>query len=365
MALTLVAVFGLFQILLFLIHAVVYRISAYAFGWDWPWLAWLFGILSITFVTSSVFAHKFCNKAVKWFYRLGVYWFGLVMFLFGGSLVFYALILLFYHYDYYISPALLGALTVGGMFLVHTYATWQTSRVKVTRVDITLPHLPEFWQGKKIIFVSDLHLGAARSERFSEKVAAAIGAESPEMVLIGGDLFDGVKCHPMSLLKPLQALKPPQGIYFASGNHEYIGDAKVMLAEIKSADIKVLQNKTVDVKGIQVAGVDWKDTYKADQFKAILAGMHIDKTKPSILMRHEPSHLKVAEEAGISLDLSGHTHAGQIFPLGLITRSMYKGYDYGLKPMGNMMVCTSSGVGTWGPPLRFLTKSEIVAITLH
>ena len=87
-----------------------------------------------------------------------------------------------------------------------------------------------------------------------------------------------------------------------------------------------------------------------------------DQTKPNILLKHEPSDLAVAEAAGISLDLSGHTHHGQIFPLMFFTWQIYKGFDYGLRHLGAMQVFTSSGVGTWGPPLRLGTNSEIVAI---
>ena len=88
----------------------------------------------------------------------------------------------------------------------------------------------------------------------------------------------------------------------------------------------------------------------------------VDRARPSILLKHEPSDLDVAEAAGVSLDLSGHTHHGQIFPLMFFTWQIYKGFDYGLKRIGAMQVFTSSGVGTWGPPLRLGTKSEIVEI---
>lgn len=184
------------------------------------------------------------------------------------------------------------------------------------------------------------------------------------MILIGGDLFDGVKCHAPSLLEPFRGLHPAQGIYFVTGNHEYIEDTPAMLEEVKDIGVKILRNQMVDVHGIQVAGVDWKAASRKHEFEKIFAKMPIDKKKPSILLRHEPSHLDVAERAGISLMLCGHTHAGQIFPLGYITRRMYHGFDYGVKQLGKMIVCTSSGVGTWGPPLRFGTKSEIVVITL-
>jgi hypothetical protein len=91
--------------------------------------------------------------------------------------------------------------------------------------------------------------------------------------------------------------------------------------------------------------------------------MGIDRRKPSILLKHVPFHLKVAEEQGVSLQLSGHTHHGQVLLFRFITSRVYQGYDYGLKWSGDLLVYTSSGAGTWGPPMRLDTKPEIVVIT--
>jgi predicted MPP superfamily phosphohydrolase len=364
----LVAVFGVFQVILILMHAATYQTLAAAFNINWPWLAWLFGILSVTFVSSSVLAHRFCNTFVRWYYRFSMYWFGLVIFLTQAAYLCFFLEVCLYHWDIYVASSILGTICFGGFFILHTYATWQTSRVKVSRFAATLPDgmsWPELWRGKKIIFVSDVHLGAARGVGLAKKVAAKIEAELPEAVFIGGDIFDGVKCHPVSLIEPLASLRPPQGIYFASGNHEYIEDTATMIADIKRMNIRVLKNEKVDLHGIQLVGVDWKDTKDRDDFGKALKDLHIDHTKPSILLRHEPSHLDIAEQAGISLTLCGHTHHGQIFPLRFITHKMYQGFDYGLKSLGKMKVYTSSGVGTWGPPLRLGTKAEIVAITFN
>jgi uncharacterized protein len=366
MAFTLIAVFGVFQVILWLMHADIYQTLVAALGWSSPWLEWLFIVLSISFVSASILAHKFCNFFVIWYYRIAAYWFGLTQFLFIGSLAYFILENIIYRTGNYISPAILGLICLGGMFIVHCYATWRTAHPRFTRITAILPNLANEWHGKKIVFVSDVHLGAVLGANFSKKVVEMIQREKPEMVLIGGDIFDGVKCHSQSLIQPFSTLHPPHGVYFASGNHEYIGDAKVMLDEIAKAGIRILANESIDIHGLQIAGVDWKETNHKEEFEKILQGMHVDRTKPSILMRHEPNHLEVAEQAGISLTLSGHTHGGaQIWPLGYITRRMYKGFDYGFKKLHAMLVYTSSGVGTWGPPLRLGTKSEIVAITLH
>jgi predicted MPP superfamily phosphohydrolase len=365
MPLIFIAILGVYQVLLFFVHAALYETLVAAFGWHATWLAWLFGILSLSFVTASILTHRSCNRIVVWYYRISAYWFGLVHFLFVGTFAFFILSLAIYQSGHYVSPAILGGLALGVMFLIHLYATWQTSRPKIVRVDIALPHLPTFWQGKKIVFFSDLHLGAVWDGNLARKTAAIIARESPEALFIGGDMFDGVKCHSEKSLAPFSALRPPQGIFFVTGNHEYIRDIEEFLSAIRASGIRILNNEVVDLKGIALAGVDWKDAVGAENYEKLLAGMAISREKPTILLKHEPSDLPIAEKFGISLQFSGHTHRGQIFPLGLITKRIYHGFDYGMKKLGGMIVYTSSGVGTWGPPLRFGTQSEVIVVTLH
>lgn len=365
MSLLFIAALAVYQILLFFVHAAVYQSIVAAFGWHWSWLAWLFGFLSVSFVTASLLAHEIDNVVVKWYYRVSAYWFGLIHFLFVGAFAFYILEVIIYGTDRYVSPVILGGITMGVAFLLHAYATWQTSRPKIMRITVSLANLPKFWRGKKVVFASDLHIGIVWNERLVGRVVDLVRAESPESFWIGGDMFDGPKCDPEPLLRPLADLRLPQGTYFITGNHEYIRDTDVFLVAIRSAGIYILNNEVVDLKGIQLAGVDWKETYQPSDYKRVLETMPIDSKTPSVILRHEPNHLAIAAEHGFSLHLSGHTHRGQIWPLSFITRKIFKGFDYGLKRFGNMTNYTSSGVGTWGPPLRFGTRSEIVVITLE
>jgi hypothetical protein len=119
----------------------------------------------------------------------------------------------------------------------------------------------------------------------------------------------------------------------------------------------------VDLDGLQIIGVDYRDSTREEQFKANLEKMGIDRNKPSILLKHTPLHLHVAKDQKISLQLSGHSHQGQVFLFRYITSWVYRGYDYGLRWFGDLIVYTSSGAGTWGPPMRIDTKPEIVVIT--
>ncbi|HEY5221187.1 MAG TPA: metallophosphoesterase, partial [Candidatus Paceibacterota bacterium] len=274
---------------------------------------------------------------------------------------------IFYMRDIYVSPALVGSICFGVVFLIHLYGTVNSQRPVVKSVKVKFSSLPgfraDFWKGKKIVFVSDFQLGNVYRQNFTARVVRKIAALDPYAVFIGGDLYDGVICDEEKIIAPLHDLHPPGGTYYITGNHEYyLPDVPRAIAAIRAAGITVLDDKKVDIGGIDLIGVDYRSAHKREDFKKVLDRIGIDRARPSILLKHEPLDLDVAEAAGVSLDLSGHTHHGQIFPLMFFTWQIYKGLDYGLKPLGAMQVFTSSGVGTWGPPLRLGTKSEIVEI---
>ncbi len=357
-----------FEILLVIVHLTVYATLAVAFGIGGLWLKILFIILALTFVSAVALAHFYKGALVDRYYQFSAYWFGLIHFLFGGAVIFYFTLDIFYTHNVYVSPALVGAITFGMAFLLHFYGTIHSQRPEVTRVTIPFADIPgfrtDFWKGKKIVFVSDLQLGNVYRQKFAALVTAKINALDPYAVLIGGDLYDGVVCDEEKLIAPLHALHPPGGTYFITGNHEYyLSDVPRALAAIRAAGIIVLDDKKIDLGGgIDLIGVDYPSVHKRDDFKNVLTRIGIDRTRPSILLKHEPIDLDVAKAAGVSLSLSGHTHHGQIFPLMFFTWQIYKGFDYGLKRLDAMQVFTSSGAGTWGPPLRLGTKSEIVLL---
>jgi hypothetical protein len=368
MPIAVIASLIVFEILLVIVHLAVYATLVAAFGIGGLWLKILFVALALTFVSASALSHFYKSALVDRYYQFSAYWFGLVHFLFGGAVIFYFTLDIFYAHDGYVSPALVGGICFGAMFLIHLYGTVQSQRPKVTRVAIPFAHISgffaDFWKGKKIVFVSDFQLGNIYREKFVARVAAKIHTLNPYAVLIGGDLYDGVVCDEEKLIEPLRALHPPGRVYFITGNHEYyLPDVPHALAAIRDAGITVLDDQKIDFGGgIDLIGVNYSSAHKKKDFKKTLERIGIDRTRPSILVKHEPSDLDVAADAGVSLTLSGHTHHGQIFPLMFFTWQIYKGFDYGLKRLGGMQVFTSSGAGTWGPPLRLGTKSEIVEI---
>jgi predicted MPP superfamily phosphohydrolase len=187
----------------------------------------------------------------------------------------------------------------------------------------------------------------------------------PDIVFIGGDLYDGEAVDVDQLIEPFSRISAPYGTYFITGNHEEFSDNTRYLKAVRRAGMRVLNNKMVELDGLQIIGVDYRDTRREEEFKRILKNMRIDRRKPSILLKHTPLHLQVAAEEGVTLQLSGHTHHGQVFLFRFITSWVYRGYDYGLKWFGSLLVYTSSGAGTWGPPMRLDTKPEIVVIAFR
>jgi len=245
------------------------------------------------------------------------------------------------------------------------YGIINANNPRITTLSVRLPDLPATWQGKTAVWVSDIHLGQIRNSGFARKIADKISVLRPDIVFIGGDLFDGTTLGTEEAIKSFTGLKPPQGIYFITGNHEEFGDSPKHLDTIKNAGIRILDNEVVDLDGLQVVGVDYHDSANLQTYRLVMENIKPDPNKPSILLKHEPNNLAVAEQAGIDFQISGHTHQAQVWPFNYITKAYYKGFDIGSKYFGPMRVYTSSGVGTWGPPIRFLTKPEIVQIRLE
>jgi predicted MPP superfamily phosphohydrolase len=352
-----------FQILLIFVHLAVYATIAAAFGIGGTWVKILFILLAFTFIAASIVTHYAKGKIVDWWYTFSAYWFGLVHFLFAGAVLFYFTLNIFYHENVYVSPALVGGIYFGIFFLIHLYGTKKSWGREVTNIKVTLASTPAAWKGKKIVFVSDVHLGNVRGAKFMASIVKKIQAIGPEAVFIGGDLFDGNQCDEEKVIAPLKNLHTPNGVYFISGNHEYyLPDVQHAFAAIRATGVTILNNEKITINSMDFVGVDYQSVNHADIFQKTLDGIQIDRTKPTVLIKHEPNDLDVAEKAGFALAFFGHTHQGQIWPLSLFTRQIYKGFDYGLKPHGTMQVYTSSGVGTWGPPLRLGTKSEIVVV---
>jgi predicted MPP superfamily phosphohydrolase len=360
---------GIVQSILFLGHWFLYRTLVRFLGVTNPakllTLKVVLGLLSVSLVLTSFLAFRYSNVLVRCLYTTAASWLGIFyLFILASMLcwIFYGLAKLV-HFP--LDRKILIEILIGFALVASLYGFINAGMIRMTRISIQLPHLPEKWKGKTAVWVSDTHLGQVRGYGFAQHLAAKIESLHPDIVFIGGDLYDGVAVDLDKTIEPFSEISTPYGTYFITGNHEEFSDSTPYLQAVRRAGIKVLYNEKVELDGLQIIGVDYRDSRKEEQFRTILQSMGIDPHKPSILLKHAPLNLQVAREQGISLQLSGHTHQGQAFLFRWITSKVYRGYDYGLKWFGNLLVYTSSGAGTWGPPMRIDTKPEIVVITFR
>jgi predicted MPP superfamily phosphohydrolase len=192
----------------------------------------------------------------------------------------------------------------------------------------------------------------------------------------------------MDLIKPLNQLSAPQGVYFISGNHEtYVGIRRA-LHVLNQTKIRVLHNEVIDVDGLQIIGISYPGINKLNDIRGLeKLEQKSSNTAPRILLFHTPTSInpkgedefgqhfstywvpdtsfKLHKRLGVNLQLSGHSHAGQMVPFGFLTKLIYSGYDYGLHQEDGFHIYTTSGVGTWGPPMRTGNSPEIVCIKLQ
>jgi uncharacterized protein len=227
---------------------------------------------------------------------------------------------------------------------------------------VRLANLPAAWRGRKAALISDVHLGHVRNGSFLRRMVAKILKENPDAIFIAGDLYDGTAIDAARAAEPLRKLAAPHGVYFVAGNHEQFGDDSKYLHAIAASGVRVLSNEKVEVDGLQIVGVPFRNATQDGQFAAVLRGIGVDRGRASILLTHAPDHPEIAEAAGVSLQLSGHTHLGQFVPWSWMARRIYRQFVYGLSRIGKMQVFTSSGAGTWGPPLRLGSNPEIVML---
>ena len=351
------------QTILFLAHFFLYESWTFATGGHSSGgLKLVLGVLSVSFMTASLLAFRYTNRAVRALYKVSAIWMGLLSFLLiaaAGTWVIFGLgwlVKLRLNFRW-ILEVLSGIGLVLGI-----YGLFNASWTRITRATVRLANLPDTWRGRKAALISDLHLGHVRNGSFLRRMVAKVLREEPDAIFIAGDLFDGTAIDAGRAAEPLKQLSAPQGVYFVAGNHEQFGSDHEYLNAVAAAGVRVLSNEKVEVDGMQIIGVPYRNAFERSRFVSVLHAIGLDRKRASILLSHAPDNLDVAETAGVSLQLSGHTHLGQFVPWSWIARRIYRQFVYGLSRIGNMQVFTSSGAGTWGPPLRLGSNPEIVML---
>jgi uncharacterized protein len=355
---------SIIQSFLFLVHIALY--ATWTFFWGAPdfsramELRIALAILSVSFVAASLLAHQYFNPLVRAIYTVASVWLGLLSFFFLAACacwIVYAVPLLF---GVHVEKHALAAVCFGLALLAGIVAIVNASWTRVVRVTVKLPNLPAAWRGRTAALVSDLHLGHVRNAGFLRRIVRKLSQMRPDVLFIPGDLYDGTAVDLARLAKPWSEFSAPLGAYFVTGNHEQFSSPTKYLDAVRQSGIHVLQNEKIVLDGLQIVGVHYHDSTNVERFRSILRQVALDRKVASILLVHNPNCLPVAAEAGISLQLSGHTHLGQFFPFTAIVSRIYGKYAYGLNRFGDLAVYTSCGAGTWGPPMRLGSNPEIV-----
>lgn len=352
----------LMQIFLLLAHGFVCHAWIVLMGADLPvsavWLRGVMAVLALSFIPATLLAFRADNVLVRLFYRLAATWLGFFNFFFWAALLAF---LFSFFCAAQANAWLCGGLTLAAA-LVGLYGLVNARWLRQRAYAVPLPHLPASWHGRRAVLVSDVHLGPVNGLGFSRRLARRIAALEPEIVFVPGDLFDGGEADGARLLAPWRALQVPLGIYFSTGNHDEFGAMSAYRQAIEGAGIRVLANEAVEVDGVAVLGVNYESSTSPLQLQHALERMKPRPGQTTILLDHVPNRLPVTSAAGVHLQLSGHTHGGQIAPFTWMTRRIFGRFTRGLQRFGAMTVCTSTGAGVWGPPMRVGSASEIIVL---
>ncbi len=266
------------------------------------------------------------------------------------------------------------AATAGAIALgtAGTGAYLANSAPVVRRVPVTLPGLDPALDGLRIVTFSDGHLSAMSSTRRFERLVEMVNAQQPDVVAIVGDLVDGEVSELREEAAPLADLVSEQGVYFVTGNHEYFVDTTAWLRHLPTLRVHVLRNERVSlVRGrasVDLAGIDDRTAIRSGvpghgaDLDAALDGR--DDAVPVVLLAHQPVQVEQAAAAGVGLQLSGHTHGGQLWPFDYAVRLDQPAVQ-GLSRVGDTQLYVTTGAGFWGPPMRIGARPEVAVVELR
>jgi len=310
-------------------------------------------LLILLFTFSLPFAmyieRVFPNILSRIFYTVAALWMGILLFILC-LLLLYEIIRLFY------APPYAGMIIVIMVSILSIISIINATRIVVKEIKIPIKNLEK---NITIVQLSDIHVGTIMNSGFLKKIIKEVDQLNPDIVMITGDMIDASARLHKDMFSVFNQLKAE--VYFVTGNHEIYEGADNVYVLFNNTKIRALKNEVVNSNGIQVIGIEFSesDGYLEKELEKI----KIDKTKPAVLMYHSPQGVETAKKIGINLQLSGHTHFGQIFPFNFLVNMFFK-YINGLYKLGDMFLYVSPGTGTWGPYMRLGSNNEITVLKL-
>ncbi len=264
------------------------------------------------------------------------------------------------------------SLAAGGLFSstsIHAFGYQEAFDPKIVKIEVPILNLPLEFERFRIAQITDLHVGPIIKRDFVEKVVDLVNETKPNMVALTGDFVDGSVTDLQHDVEPLGKIRCPEGIYFVTGNHEFYSDADPWCDHFSKMGFQVLRNEMRTLKrseaSLQIAGIeDWSSSDLGVGPDLNEALKERDPRYPTILLAHQPKGFEEASLLGVDLQISGHTHGGQIWPLPYVV-PLFMPYVRGLHRLGSSHIYVSCGTGFWGPLMRLGAPSEITLLELR
>ncbi|ODA39622.1 metallophosphoesterase [Desulfosporosinus sp. BG] len=342
-----------------------------------PKVYWtVFWLLALSYLFSR-FSQKFLPTVLfEGLNRVGAYWLAFMLYFLLVITALDIIRLLDHLFNFIpvemkrsLNPAL--GLTVFILVVaIISYGAWNARHPRINHYDLTIAKQAGALKQLHVVMVSDIHLGTIINNGYLTKLVNSVNELKPDLVLFPGDVFDEniESTNKLQTVDNFRRLNAPYGVFAVLGNHEYIGgNAEEAIKYLGEAGVQVLRDSSQEIAGsFYVIGRDDRSSERVNKVKrqtldTLMRG--VNRSLPIIVMDHQPLQLDEPFEQGVDLQLSGHTHAGQLFPIRLITQRVFED-DWGYLRKGDFQLIVSSGYGTWGPPIRLGNTPEIVDITI-
>ena len=346
--------YSVFQLIFFSMHLYVYlrlRKMFPPFPNGWWWFAVV--ALSLSFPACTLLEKFFPNTVTMLFYTLASTWLG-VLFLLLSILVLLEPLRPFAN----LNTPLMGRGIILFVGVLSAVGIVNALFIRFSEVNIPVAGLEK---PVRAMLLSDLHVGTIHNSGFLKRIVNKTNNLQPEVVFITGDFFDGTGPITEKTVLPLSGLQAPS--FFVMGNHEKFFGMDRVQGLIEPTGVRVLRNEVVEFRGLQIIGIDNPERENSKVNERIHS-VPFDRGRPSVLLFHAPVGIEDARRAGVSVQLSGHTHNGQLYPFNLLVKLFYP-YTRGLYDLDGLLLYVTPGTGTWGPPMRLGSSNEITLITFQ
>lgn len=363
------------RILSFVAFFSLYNILMFYLGWNG--LIWLKAICSfqqetVYWLAITIFSYAYILgrlvKPLSWLSIVGSIWFGFIQY---GLLLFPVANLVVWVLDLTGVPGqtsivMVGTVTAIMIAFILIFGLYNAYSPVIRKYEVTIPKKTEM---KKIhvAVASDMHFGKLSGVAHAKRLVKMIDRIKPDIILLPGDIIDDEPEHfqKKNMGAIMKQLDAPLGIYGVLGNHEYYGkEIPQFLKEMEKVDIRILMDEVILVgDSFYLLGRKDKTDLRRKSFQQLVNDKDIDVSLPLIAMDHQPAELKEAQESGVDLIVSGHTHRGQMAPNHLITKRLFE-LDWGYLNKDQLHAFVSSGFGFWGPPFRIGSRSEVLEIVV-